>query len=125
MHRAGFVARLRNGKTSAHWFLITPEYVFGTERPDTLTRAGLDVSPAVAQYLGLDGKNCTTSWTFVDEEDVPPGAWLKYDELALLYAAMHQIKNPTPARTLPIQQASQPIDDQADSNKKKVGAAKG
>lgn len=104
-----------------------PEYVFGNERPDTLTRAGLDVSPAVMQYLGLDGKNRITSWRFVDDEDVPPGYWLKYDELALLYSAMHQMKNGSPSSLLPIQKASEPIDDpsSAKSNKTKVGAAKG
>ena len=94
---------------------------------DTLTRAGLDVSPAVFQYLGLDGsKNRLTSWKFVDDEDVPPGQWLKYDELALLYAAMHQMKNGNPG-SLPIQKASEPIDDPSTlkSNKQKVGAAKG
>lgn len=104
------------------------EYVFGNDRPNTYTRAGLDVSPAVAQYLNLDDKrNRYMSWRFVDDEDVPPGAWLRYDELALLYQAMHQQKSTPPPTTLPIQRASQPIDDadNVDSNKKKVGAAKG
>ncbi len=98
------------------------EYVFGPERPDTLTRAGLDVSPAVAQYLGLDGNNRITSWRFVDDEDVRPGEWLKYDELALLYKAMHEQKS----SNQPIQRNIEPIDDSSDdSNKKRVGAAKG
>ncbi|HUB65932.1 MAG TPA: hypothetical protein VL981_00440, partial [Candidatus Methylacidiphilales bacterium] len=72
-----------------------PEYVFGDERPDTFTRAGLDVSPAVAKYLGIqpEGKNRLTSWRFVDAEDVPPGYWLKYDEEALIFAAMHDLNN--------------------------------
>jgi hypothetical protein len=103
------------------------EYVFGDERPDTYTRAGLDVSPAVADYLGIDSnKRAITSWRFVDDEDVLPGAWLRYDELALLYQAMHQQKNPTSSSNLPIQRATEPIDDQnIDSNKKKVDASKG
>ena len=44
------------------------EYVFGDERPIGLgdDHAGLDVSPAVAQYLGITGKNRITSWRFVD-----------------------------------------------------------
>ena len=103
------------------------EYVFGPERPDTYTKAGLDVSPAVAQYLGLDGqKHATTRWRFVDDEDVPPGAWLKYDEQAVIYEALHHLKSSSPSSNLPIQRASEPIDDQSiDSSQKKVGAAKG
>jgi len=102
------------------------EYVFGDDRPDTYTRAGLDVSPAVVQYLGLDSiKHPTTRWRFVDEADVQPGIWLKLDEEAILYRAMHHM-GPDGSSTLPIQRASQPIDDMDnDSNKKKVGNAKG
>jgi hypothetical protein len=104
------------------------EYVFGDERPDTYTRAGLDVSPAVAQYLDIDeNKRAITSWRFVDDEDVPPGAWLKYDEQAVIYTALHQLKSSTSSSDLPIQRATEPIDDPSniDSNKKKVDAAKG
>jgi hypothetical protein len=103
------------------------EYVFGSQRPDTYTRAGLDVSPAVAQYLNVNEKNRLTRWRFVDDEDVPPGVWLKYDEQAVLYKALHELKDTTASRTLPIQRASAPIDDSTNdnSNKKKVGAAKG
>lgn len=66
------------------------EYVFGSERPDK-GGAGLDVSPAVAQYLGLNNQTQLghTRWRFVDAEDIPPGAWLKLDEEAILYSAMH------------------------------------
>lgn len=67
-----------------------PEYVFGNERPGPGAAVGLCVSPAVAQYLGLDGNEpSTVSWRFVDDENVPPGAWLKYDEQAVLFSAMH------------------------------------
>ncbi|HUB67504.1 MAG TPA: hypothetical protein VL981_08475, partial [Candidatus Methylacidiphilales bacterium] len=67
---------------------------------------------------------------FVDAEDVPPGYWLKYDEEALIFAAMHDLNN---KRSHDIDDDSQiqrqiaPIDDQfqIDANKKKVGAAKG
>ncbi|MCE0496610.1 MAG: hypothetical protein LV481_01500 [Methylacidiphilales bacterium] len=67
------------------------EYVFGDERPGPDAYAGLNVSPAVAKYLHIDleGKNQKTSWRFVDAEDVPPGYWLKYDEEAVIFAAMH------------------------------------
>jgi hypothetical protein len=104
------------------------EYVFGDESPIGLgnDHAGLDVSPAVAEYLGIEHKDhATTSWRFVDDEYVPPGAWLKLDEQAVLYTALHQLKSAT--SSLPIQKASQPIDDplDVDANKKKVSAAKG
>jgi hypothetical protein len=101
------------------------EYVFGSERPTGLgdNRAGLDVSPAVAQYLGIDGKNRITAWRFVDDEDVRPGPWLLLDEQAVLYEAMHQLKNSNPSE-LPIQRATEPLDD-IESNKKKVEASKG
>lgn len=52
-------------------------YVFGTAKP-AVTRAGLDVSPAVAQYLGFTSK-AVFSWRFV--ESVPPGPWLRFQNL--------------------------------------------
>jgi hypothetical protein len=99
------------------------EYVFGPERPDTYTHAGLDVSPAVAQYLNIDGKNRLTRWRFVDDADVVPGAWLKYDEEAVLFNAIKS----SPPHLLPIQANGAPVDSPTDieENKKKVGAAKG
>ena len=75
------------------------EYVFGPERPDSGNRAGLDVSPAVAQYLGLGDEKepIHTRWRFVDDEDVPPGAWMKYEEQAILYSALHpETTSPAP-----------------------------
>ena len=57
-----------------HW-----QYVFGTDRPKpNLNRgAGLDVSPAVRDYLGLQPTD-VTDWQFVDPENVPPGPWRYY-----------------------------------------------
>lgn len=49
------------------------EYVFGSSDPKE-ARAGLDVSPAVATYLGFDGR-AVTSWRFVEESEVPDGPW--------------------------------------------------
>jgi len=49
------------------------DYVFGSNQP-TEKRAGLDLSPAAADYLGIDGKG-TVSWKFVDAADVPDGPW--------------------------------------------------
>jgi hypothetical protein len=37
-------------------------------------KAGLDVSPAMAECLSMDGLG-TTQWRFVNEEDVPEGPW--------------------------------------------------
>jgi hypothetical protein len=56
-----------------HW-----EYVFGNERPKpNLNRgAGLDVSPAVRDYLGLQDTD-VTDWKFVDFSEVPSGPWAK------------------------------------------------
>jgi hypothetical protein len=101
------------------------EYVFGDERPDTYTRAGLDVSPAVFDYLGLDDRRMNlTSWRFVDAADVQPGAWLKYDEEVLLLKA---IRASNDKDILPIERARAPIvdPDDIDSSQKKLIKAKG
>ncbi len=60
-----------------HW-----QYVFGTDRPrPNLNRgAGLDVSPAVRDYLGLAAKLDVTDWKFVEFREVPPGPWSRYGE---------------------------------------------
>jgi len=54
-----------------HW-----QYVFGNERPKpNLNKgAGLDVSPAVRDYLGLRETD-VTDWKFADFKDVPRGPW--------------------------------------------------
>jgi len=62
-------------------------YVFGNDRPDTYTKAGLDVSPAVKDYLGLSGLDKTT-WRFVENDEVPYGPWIEYSEQAILYSAI-------------------------------------
>jgi len=51
-------------------------YVFGAERPQA--QNGLDVSPAVAKRLGIEG-SAILSWRFVDDEDVQRGPWLDRD----------------------------------------------
>ena len=57
------------------------QYVFGNEIPPWNINggAGLDVSPAVRDFLGLNGRDLT-SWRFVDFRDVPPGPWSYYGE---------------------------------------------
>jgi len=72
------------------------EYVFGSERPDTGNRAGISISPAVMEYLGLKDtapEKRVIRWHFVDDRDVPPGIWLKLEEQAVIYTAMHQVKD--------------------------------
>ena len=56
-------------------------YVFGTERPKpNLNKgAGLDVSPAVRDYLGM-GDTDVTDWRFVEFEEVPHGPWSTHGE---------------------------------------------
>jgi len=56
-----------------HW-----QYVFGNERPKpNLNKgAGLDVSPAVRDYLGINETD-VTDWKFVDFSEVPHGPWSK------------------------------------------------
>lgn len=48
-------------------------YVFGSARPH-YKPSGLDLSPAMADYLKLDGLG-TTTWQFVAAGDVPAGPW--------------------------------------------------
>jgi hypothetical protein len=54
-----------------HW-----QYVFANERPKpNLNKgAGLDVSPAVRDFLGLQPTD-VTDWRFVDFSEVPRGPW--------------------------------------------------
>ena len=59
-----------------HW-----QYVFGDERPrpNPNRDAGLDVSPAVRDYLGLDSMD-VCDWKFVDFFRVPRGPWAIYGD---------------------------------------------
>ena len=94
-HNAAAQARLNNGQSIlknrwiqvnlgaktvyAQWQDVGPfnsndsNYVFGSAAPQS-TRAGLDVSPAVSDYLGMGG-SATTSWRFVTDAEVPAGPW--------------------------------------------------
>jgi hypothetical protein len=57
------------------------QYVFQNEKPKPNLNqgAGLDVSPAVRDYLGLAPTD-VTDWQFVDPRDVPSGPWRSYGE---------------------------------------------
>jgi hypothetical protein len=59
-----------------HW-----QYVFGNERPrpNLNQGAGLDVSPAVRDYLGLGSKDAC-DWRFVEFREVPQGPWAMYGD---------------------------------------------
>jgi len=52
------------------------DYVFLNKRPKNkfLSGSGIDVSPAVKDYLGLKDVD-KVDWQFVDEKDVPFGPW--------------------------------------------------
>ncbi len=54
-----------------HW-----QYVFGDERPKANLNkgAGLDVSPAVRDFLGMKSTD-VTDWRFVEFDEVPQGPW--------------------------------------------------
>lgn len=56
-------------------------YVFGDERPrpNLNQGAGLDVSPAVRDYLGLGVKDAC-DWKFVEFREVPRGPWAMYGD---------------------------------------------
>jgi len=59
-----------------HW-----QYVFGNEkpRPNLNGGAGLDVSPAVRDYLQLSSTD-VTDWKFVEVSDIPNGPWALYGD---------------------------------------------
>jgi len=56
------------------------DYVFGDARPKTKGNrgVGLDVSPAVRDYLKFDGGYGTVDWRFVDIDEVPDGPWRQW-----------------------------------------------
>jgi hypothetical protein len=74
----------RNGRSCfAQWQDVGPcgeddfDFVFGSASKPRNTfdaRAGLDVSPAVWDHLGMHD-NGLSAWRFVEEADVPAGPW--------------------------------------------------
>lgn len=52
------------------------DYVFGNARPKNTSNkgAGIDVSPAVRDYLGM-GSSGKCDWRFVDLNEIPQGPW--------------------------------------------------
>ncbi len=57
-------------------------YVFGNARPKNTKNngAGIDLSPAVRDYLGIAGGRATVDWRFVEVREIPVGPWRKYGE---------------------------------------------
>ncbi len=57
-----------------HW-----QYVFGNEspRPNRNRNAGIDLSPAIRDYLRLRS-GATVEWRFVEDHQVPEGPWLNW-----------------------------------------------
>ncbi len=58
-----------------HW-----QYVFGNEgpRPNRNSNAGIDLSPAVRDFLGLRSGQ-RVDWRFVDDREVPRGPWRNWN----------------------------------------------
>ena len=84
---------IKGGKTSyAQWQDVGPfkeddkNYVFGKDAPKSKTNksAGLDVSPAVKDYLGLSDID-RVDWRFVSEKDIPDGPWKKIVTRSQIY----------------------------------------
>ena len=56
------------------------QYVFGNARPKNKANkgAGIDISPAVRDYLGIKGGTANVHWRFVDFSLVPGGPWARF-----------------------------------------------
>jgi hypothetical protein len=63
-------------------------YVFGDGRPSSNVNhgAGIDVSPAVRDYLGL-GPIDLVDWRFVDQAELPVGPWSLYNRPQIVEAS--------------------------------------
>ena len=84
-----WIAIARGGKVCyAQWEDCGPfrtdhyQYVFGSEkpRPNLNGGAGLDVSPAVRDFLGMPNGSDITNWRFVELSEVPAGPWQLYGD---------------------------------------------
>jgi TonB family protein len=69
------------------------QYVFQNERPtpNASHGAGLSVSPAVRDHLGLAPTD-VADWRFVEVSDVPPGPWRNYGENNHFVIARRQLE---------------------------------
>lgn len=57
-------------------------YVFGDSLPQNTSNksAGIDISPAVRDFLGIQGGAAQVHWRFVDFQRIPRGPWAKYGD---------------------------------------------
>ncbi len=57
-------------------------YVFGDSLPQNTSNknAGIDISPAIRDYLGIEGGTAKVHWRFVEFNRIPKGPWSKYGE---------------------------------------------
>jgi TonB family protein len=95
------------------------QYVFQNERPtpNASRGAGLSVSPAVRDYLGLAPTD-VADWRFVEVSDVPFGPWRNYGENNHFVIARRQLEknvaeqkgSPDSAATIPAQDTT-PADE--------------
>ncbi len=118
-----WVAIRRGNKTAyAQWSDCGPfstdsfTYVFGNERPKPNLNggAGLDVSPAVRDYLGLANTDIT-DWRFVNVSEVPVGPWRRFGDNNHFVLAAQRLRNqvasnatPAPAPAPPKPAADEP-----------------
>jgi hypothetical protein len=74
-----------------HW-----QYVFGPERPRPNANhdAGIDVSPAVRDYLGMSGMD-VCDWKFVNVWEVPIGPWTLYGDDNTVAHLRRQLRPPS------------------------------
>jgi hypothetical protein len=78
-----------------HW-----QYVFGNERPRPNANhdAGIDVSPAVRDYLGLSGMD-VCDWRFVNTWEVPDGPWTLHGNDNTVARLREHLRNPKSKRS--------------------------
>ena len=71
-----------------HW-----QYVFGNERPrpNKNRDAGIDVSPAVRDYLGMSGID-SCDWRFASDNEIPPGPWKRGEQVVFSARATTIVK---------------------------------
>ena len=95
------------------------EYVFKGKRPRNTqnNNAGIDISPAVRDYLGIKGGSAVVHWRFVDFSLVPGGPWARYGkdnpfvnpalkEAIRKYGKMHNLRGVTPNSRVTSSQSS-------------------
>lgn len=70
----------------AQWADVGPfetddwSYVFGKSKPKAKANnaAGIDLSPAVRDYLGINGADNKCDWRFAELSEIPYGPWRKF-----------------------------------------------